>query len=517
MIFKGLVYSMPQGSDPVLRSVSMDNGFITTTPPVHGHPYIIVFNIKDINIFKDSFRLLEQHSGKGLASILINRKRDTDKNRPFILQGKYQNAGVLQNAINKFFVHAAKANEKKPYLITINEGLFNRLTNVLPSPLPYAIPHHPEIIDRYEELAKHCIELKKRENVLRDDKHILDKYRGTSYSCQLVRQMILTAAESDYQVIIEGEPGTGKELVARAIHELRNKGKEKPFVAINCSAISPALLEAELFGTIKDYPNKGMPAKKGLWEAAEDGTLFLDEIGDLASDHQTKILRAIQEKKILKVGGIKEIHVNARVIAATNRDLEERDKYGKPLFRPDLYSRFKEIIIRTPTMRSHTQDIPEVAEKFWQKLSGNKNEKLPDEVKEILKAQEWKENVRGLENALKTLINSYGPNPTAETLETVLTYINFNKKPNITIDKLSTPDLADIIEMLAKASHKTWFDKRKKEGYVWGEKRIDDGKIKTNPDLRPFDELTEKQKSYSLAEARSIVKAILDQGYFITK
>jgi transcriptional regulator with GAF, ATPase, and Fis domain len=167
-------------------------------------------------------------------------------------------------------------------------------------------------------------------------------------------------------VLVLGDTGTGKEVIARSIHNYSARASEK-FVPVNCGAIPSELLESELFGHKRFTFTDAKYDKKGLWEITGNGTLFLDEVGDLALIHQVKILRALEENKIRPIGEVKEIRVNARVIAATNRDLFSMVKAGH--FREDLYYRLRSFLLRTPGLRDHPEDIPTLARFFWKKIA----------------------------------------------------------------------------------------------------------------------------------------------------
>ena len=231
-----------------------------------------------------------------------------------------------------------------------------------------------------------------------------EQYIGNSESCAVVRNMIGIASQSDFHVLILGETGTGKEVVARTIHQCSDRST-KLFIAVNCSAIPSELFESEIFGYIKGSHSLAHKNKKGLWEMANGGTLFLDEIGDLALNHQTKILRALDDKEILPVGGLSPIKVNVRIIAATNKKIEVLATEKSDEFRDDLYYRISTFIIRTPPLRDHQEDIPKLAQKLWEKI-GNKN--LSSAVLTELRYMNWPGNVRQLKYFLERLNALFG-------------------------------------------------------------------------------------------------------------
>jgi hypothetical protein len=231
------------------------------------------------------------------------------------------------------------------------------------------------------------------------------RYVGHSEAAQIVRQLILLAAKQNEPVLVIGGTGTGKEIVARSIHEY-GKRWARTFTPVNCGAIPHHLLESELFGHKKGAFTGAIADKMGLWKLAGSGTLFLDEIGDLSIDHQAKILRVLQEGTILPVGGTKEIKVEARIVAATNRDLFTMVQGGS--FREDLLYRLCSFIIRTPSLRAHPDDIPRLAGHFWRNITPNPNATLPESVMKELKDRPWPGNARELRAVLANLHALFG-------------------------------------------------------------------------------------------------------------
>ncbi len=227
---------------------------------------------------------------------------------------------------------------------------------------------------------------------------------GDSPATKAILRMILKVAATSHTVLILGESGTGKELVAREIHNNSPRG-ERPFLAVNCAALTETLLESELFGHEKGAFTDAHQQKKGLFERANHSTLFLDEIGDTSLAMQAKILRALQEREILRVGGTEALKVDVRIIAATNRNLEQLLKEGK--FREDLYYRLKVIPIVCPPLRERREDIEQLALHFTSKagmVAGRPVEGISPEALEALKDYEWPGNVRQLEWALERAV-----------------------------------------------------------------------------------------------------------------
>ncbi len=249
------------------------------------------------------------------------------------------------------------------------------------------------------------IEILRQENaILKDNLQIETNMIGESPPLKEVFRLISRVAPTDSTVLVTGESGTGKELVAQAIH--RNSSRNaKPFVAINCAALNENLLESELFGHEKGSFTGAIAQKKGKLEIADGGTVFLDEIGELAQTLQVKLLRVLQEREFEAVGGTKIIKVNVRVIAATNRDLEEEVKNGK--FRRDLFFRLNVVQIKMPPLRERKSDIPLLAQHFIHKYSERCHRKvvgLSAEARKILINGEWQGNIRELENVIERAV-----------------------------------------------------------------------------------------------------------------
>ena len=216
----------------------------------------------------------------------------------------------------------------------------------------------------------------------------------------LVRKM----APYDVTVLVTGESGTGKELIARAIHQLSSRAKG-PFLPVNCSAVPDSLIESELFGHEKGAFTGAISERKGKFELADGGTLFLDEIGDMTLSAQSKVLRAIEERTFDRVGGSKHVTSNARIVAATNKDL--RDQVEKSLFREDLYYRLNELCIPLPPLRNRTEDILPLADYFIQNFGrqfGKKIGGVANGARQLLQQYDWPGNVRELRNAMKTAV-----------------------------------------------------------------------------------------------------------------
>jgi transcriptional regulator with GAF, ATPase, and Fis domain len=231
-----------------------------------------------------------------------------------------------------------------------------------------------------------------------------EEIAGASTAIQKIFRNIEKVAPTDTTVLITGETGTGKELVARAIHSSSNR-QESALITVNCAALPSGLIESEIFGHEKGAFTGATARKKGRFELADGGTIFLDEIGELPLETQAKLLRVLQEQEFERVGGSQTIKVNVRVIAATNRDLEERVKRGA--FRPDLFYRLNIFPIHLPSLRERRDDIPILTHHFVGKFSqrmGKKIDQISSEALEKLMRYEWPGNVRELANLLERAV-----------------------------------------------------------------------------------------------------------------
>lgn len=227
---------------------------------------------------------------------------------------------------------------------------------------------------------------------------------GESTEIKEVIGMIEKVAPTDARVFITGPNGTGKELVAHQIHKQSTRAKA-PFIEVNCAAIPSELIESELFGHEKGAFTSAIKQRKGKFEIAEGGTLFLDEIGDMSLSAQAKVLRALQENRITRVGGDKSINVNVRVIAATNKDLKKMISEEK--FREDLYHRIGVIIINVPSLNQRATDIPLLVDYFLDKIcseQGISTKKIEPKAVDLLVEKEWTGNIRELRNVVERLV-----------------------------------------------------------------------------------------------------------------
>jgi DNA-binding NtrC family response regulator len=264
---------------------------------------------------------------------------------------------------------------------------------------PFSLDELKLLLDR---VASH-LKLKSENRVLREkikSKQGFGGIVGSSPEMEKLYRIVGKAAHSTHPVLILGESGTGKELVARSIH-FSGPFRDKPFIPVDCGSLVPTLIESELFGYVKGAFTGAQHAKDGLLAIAEGGTVFLDEVGELPIDLQAKLLRAIQEREIRPVGSTKHIPINVRILAATNRDLEEGVAQGT--FRRDLYFRLNVLSLRIPSLRERRQDIPLLAAHFLERLSRNAEQErtLSDDALKAMLAYDWPGNVRELENCLE--------------------------------------------------------------------------------------------------------------------
>ena len=237
-------------------------------------------------------------------------------------------------------------------------------------------------------------------------KKINQKYQivGESKAISEILGMTDKVAQTDARVLITGANGSGKELIARRLHDLSNRAAN-PFVEVNCAAIPSELIESELFGHEKGAFTSAVKQRKGKFEQAEGGTLFLDEIGDMSLSAQAKVLRALQENVVTRVGGDKAIEVNVRVIAATNKDMQKEIENGS--FREDLYHRISVIVIHVPALNERVEDIPLLAEHFIAEICheyGMPEKKINKQAIEKLKEFQWTGNIREFRNVIERLI-----------------------------------------------------------------------------------------------------------------
>ena len=281
----------------------------------------------------------------------------------------------------------------------VNEGAFYYLQK------PFRNDELLAILRRAAEHRKLRVENKSlKQEIRRRERNVAGRPVGTSKAWLEVLRLAETVAGTESTVLIQGESGTGKEVIARYIHELSARA-DASFLSINCGALPESLLESELFGHVRGSFTGAVKDKQGLFAAAGQGTFFLDEIGETTPATQVKLLRVLQQREIIPVGGTEAQPVDARLLAATNRDLEEEIKRGN--FRSDLFYRLNVIALHLPPLRQRRDDIPLLAESFLRRLGevrGEAPKQLAPVALEALQAYAWPGNVRELENALERAV-----------------------------------------------------------------------------------------------------------------
>ena len=305
---------------------------------------------------------------------LLQRTRKTNSTIPFIMLTGH---GNIETAVESMKLGAYDFISKPPDL--------NRLINSVRNAL-----------EKKELVAENKILRKK----------VAKKYEiiGNSKSIMEIHAMIDKVAKTEARVLITGESGTGKELVAHNIHEKSSRAKS-PFIEVNCAAIPSELIESELFGHLKGSFTSAVKDREGKFEAANNGTIFLDEIGDMSLAAQAKVLRALEENKIQRVGSQKDISVDVRVLAATNKDLKKEIDDGN--FREDLYHRLAVIVIKVPELSKRKSDIPVLVDHFSNIISkeqGIETKKFSKDSLRLLEDYNWSGNVRELRNVVERLI-----------------------------------------------------------------------------------------------------------------
>ncbi|HEY6808899.1 MAG TPA: sigma-54 dependent transcriptional regulator [Gemmatimonadales bacterium] len=281
----------------------------------------------------------------------------------------------------------------------VNEGAFYYIQK------PFSNDDMVAICRRAADYRKLRAENKQlKQEIRRRERSGMVKPLGKSRSFTDVMRLAEQVAPTESTVLIQGESGTGKEIIARYIHELSARS-DGPFMSLNCGALPESLLESELFGHVKGSFTGAVRDKQGLFAAARGGTFFLDEIGEMSAATQVKLLRVLQEREAIPVGGTETIPVDVRVVAATNRDLEEEIKRGR--FRTDLFYRLNVIAIHLPPLRERRDDIPIFIDAFLKRISKEHNEapkRLTTDAMDAIMVYDWPGNVRELENALERAV-----------------------------------------------------------------------------------------------------------------
>ena len=351
------------------------------------------------------YKITEAVDGKKGFDVL--KKESFDLVLCDIKMPKMDGIEVLQKAKNSKI--------KTPFIMLTGHGNVDTAVEAMKLGA-YDFISKPPDLNRLLTSVRHALENKslRSENKKLKSK-VAQKFKiiGLSKPIIEMKEMISKVATTDARILITGENGTGKELVAHQLHRQSNRNSEN-FVEVNCAAIPSELIESELFGHIKGAFTSAVKDRSGKFEAANKGTLFLDEIADMSLAAQAKVLRALQEQKIQRVGNEKDISVDVRVIAATNKDLKYEIAEGR--FREDLYHRLAVIIIHVPSLANRKQDIPILTEYFVNIISkeqGIENKSFTKEALVKLNKYEWTGNVRELRNVIERLM-ILGDNPVSE-------------------------------------------------------------------------------------------------------
>lgn len=310
---------------------------------------------------------------------------------------------------------AKKINSTLPFIMLTGHGNIETAVDSMKLGA-YDFISKPPDLNRLINSVRNALERKELEvenKILR--KKIDKKYEiiGSSDSIMEIHDIINKVAQTEARVLITGESGTGKELVAHNIHKKSNRSKS-PFIEVNCAAIPSELIESELFGHLKGSFTSAIKDKQGKFEAANSGTIFLDEIGDMSLAAQAKVLRALEENKIQRVGSQKDINVDVRVLAATNKDLKKEIEQGN--FREDLYHRLAVIVIEVPELVKRRSDIPILIDHFSKIISkeqGIETKKFDNDSIKLLENYNWSGNIRELRNVVERLI-ILGNNPVSK-------------------------------------------------------------------------------------------------------
>lgn len=358
--------------------------------------------VKILSEENDQFKIFEATDGKDGIKMLENN--DFDLVLCDIKMPKMDGLEVLEKA--------QKSGILVPFIMLTGHGNVETAVHAMKNGAYDFIPKPPDlnrllISVRNAIASKHLI----KENV-RLKKKIARKYNiiGSSLEIKKVIELVDKVAPTQARILITGPNGTGKELVAHQIHQ-KSVRQKFPLIEVNCAAIPSELIESELFGHLKGAFTSAIKDRKGKFEAASQGTLFLDEIGDLSLSAQAKVLRALQENKVQRVGSDKDITVDVRILAATNKDLKEEIKAGR--FREDLYHRLAVILIEVPSLSERTEDIPLLVDHFINQIAkkdGMPVKSIEPKALALLKQYPWTGNVRELRNVVERLM-ILGDNP----------------------------------------------------------------------------------------------------------
>ena len=339
-----------------------------------------------------------EEAGDGSVGLAMIKKNDYDLALCDIKMPKMDGVEVLQEA--------KKIKPEVPFIMISGHGDLDTAVNTMRLGAFDYISKPPDL-NRLLTTVRNALDKKElitENKILKRKVSKTYEMVGESEEIQRIKDMIEKVAPTDARVLITGSNGTGKELVAHWLHQKseRNKG---PFVEVNCAAIPSELIESELFGHVKGAFTSAVKDRAGKFEAANKGTIFLDEVGDMSLSAQAKVLRALQENRISRVGSDKDIKVDVRVLAATNKDLMKEISEGR--FREDLYHRLAVILIHVPSLNERRADIPILIEHFTSKIAQEQGIAPKDFTKkavELLQSYDWTGNIRELRNVVERLI-----------------------------------------------------------------------------------------------------------------
>ncbi|MEZ2414910.1 sigma-54-dependent transcriptional regulator [Muriicola sp. E247] len=351
--------------------------------------------VKILSEENEKYQLEEAENGqKGIESI---KKNDYDLVLCDIKMPKMDGVEVLEAA--------RKIKPEIPFIMISGHGDLDTAVNTMRLGA-YDYISKPPDLNRLLTTVRNALDRKElvvENKILK--KKVSKKYEmiGDSPEISNIKEIIEKVAPTDARVLITGANGTGKELVAHWIHQ-KSERSNHPFIEVNCAAIPSELIESELFGHVKGAFTSAIKDRAGKFEAANKGTIFLDEIGDMSLSAQAKVLRALQENKISRVGSDKDINVDVRVVAATNKNLQKEIEEGR--FREDLYHRLAVILIQVPALNERRKDIPLLIEHFSEKIAGEQGtvpKKFSPKAVSLLKEYDWTGNIRELRNVVERL------------------------------------------------------------------------------------------------------------------
>ncbi len=360
---------------------------------------------------EENDQYLVEEAEDGTSGLNMIKKNDYDLALCDIKMPKMDGVEVLQEA--------KKVKPEVPFIMISGHGDLDTAVNTMRLGAFDYISKPPDL-NRLLTTVRNALD--KKELIIENKilkKKVSKNYEmvGESEAINRIKDMIDKVAPTDARVLITGSNGTGKELVAHWLHEKSERSKG-PFIEVNCAAIPSELIESELFGHVKGAFTSAVKDRAGKFETANKGTIFLDEIGDMSLSAQAKVLRALQENKISRVGSDKDIKVDVRIIAATNKDLQNEISEGK--FREDLYHRLAVILIDVPSLNDRRDDIPILIEHFKSKIAeeqGIAPKSFDKKAVELLKGYDWTGNIRELRNVVERLIILSGNEVTVEDVK----------------------------------------------------------------------------------------------------